>query len=122
MRGGIDQPRNKKLTSDCRERVRRQAQDCQRWSDAGEKKKRGAADKGFVSHRAAKLMKRSLAARRRMEEAVEGARTEKPFEKDAVKIQFGSSRGRSLLRVEDLVVGYSEEQPLTREISFELSG
>ncbi|MBA2715015.1 MAG: ABC-F family ATP-binding cassette domain-containing protein [Rubrobacteraceae bacterium] len=102
-------------------KLQRQAQDYQRWSDAGEKKKRGAADKGFVSHKAAKLMKRSLAARGRMEEAAENARTEKPFEKSAVKIQFGSSRGRNLLRVEDLIVGYSEEQPLTEELSFELS-
>jgi ATP-binding cassette subfamily F protein 3 len=102
-------------------KLQRQAQDYQRWSDAGEKKKRGAADKGFVSHKAAKLMKRSLAARRRMEEAAESARTEKPFEKDAVKIEFGSSRGRDLLRAEDLIVGYSGEQPLTEELSFGLS-
>ena len=87
-------------------KLQRQAQDYQRWSDAGEKKKQGAADKGFVSHKAAKLMKRSLVARRRMEEAVESARTEKPFNKDAVRIEFGASRGRGLLRVEDLVVGY----------------
>jgi ATP-binding cassette subfamily F protein 3 len=102
-------------------KLRRQAQDYERWSDAGEKKKRGAADKGFVSHKAAKLMKRSLAARRRMEEAAESARAEKPFEKDAVKIEFGSSRGRSLLHVEDLIVGYSGEQPLTEKLSFGLS-
>ena len=102
-------------------KLRRQAQDYQRWSDVGEKKKRGAADKGFVSHKAAKLMKRSLAARRRMEEAAESARTEKPFEKDAVKIEFGSSRGRSLLRVEDLIAGYSGTQPLTEELSFGIS-
>ncbi|HZB10850.1 MAG TPA: ABC-F family ATP-binding cassette domain-containing protein [Rubrobacter sp.] len=97
-----------------------QAQDYQRWSDAGEKKKRGAADKGFISHKAVKVMKRSLVARRRMEEAVENARTEKPFEKDAVKIEFGSSKGRSLVRAENLVVGYSKERPLTRELSFDL--
>jgi ATP-binding cassette subfamily F protein 3 len=102
-------------------KLQRQAQDYQRWSEAGEKKKRGAADKGFVSHKAAKLMKRSLAARRRMEEAVESARTEKPFKKDAVKIEFASSKGRSLLRAEELVVGYTGERPLTGELSFELS-
>jgi ATP-binding cassette subfamily F protein 3 len=102
-------------------KLQRQAQDYQRWSDAGEKKKRGAADKGFVSHKAAKVMKRSLVARRRMEEAVENARTEKPFEKDAIKIEFGSSRGRSLVRAGELVAGYSEERPLTGELSFELS-
>ena len=108
--------KNRKLAK----KLQRQAQDYQRWSDASEKKKRGAADKGFVGHKAAKVMKRSLVARRRMEEAVENARTEKPFEKDAVKIEFGSAKGRNLLRAEDLVGGYSKERPLTRELSFDL--
>ena len=102
-------------------KLQRQAQDYQRWSDAGEKKKQGAADKGFVSHKAAKLMKRSLVAKKRMEAAVNGARTEKPFTKDAIRIEFGSSRGRGLLRAEDLVVGYAEGFPLTGQLSFDLS-
>jgi len=102
-------------------KLQRQAQDYQSWSQAGEKKKRGAADKGFVSHKAAKLMKRSLVARRRMEEAVEHARTEKPFTKDAVRIEFGSSRGRVLLHAEDLVVGYAEGSPLTGQLSIDLA-
>jgi len=102
-------------------KLQRQAQDYQRWSDAGEKKKRGAADKGFVGHKAAKVMKRSLVARRRMEEAVENARTEKPFEKDAVKIEFGSSKGRSLVRAEEFVAGYTEKRPLTGDLTFELA-
>jgi ATP-binding cassette subfamily F protein 3 len=102
-------------------KLRRQAQDYQRWSNAGEKKKRGAADKGFVSHKAAKLMKRSLVARQRMEAAVESAKTEKPFTKDAVRIEFGSSRGRDLLRAENLVVGYTHSSPLTGQLSFDLS-
>ena len=101
-------------------KLQQQAQDYERWSEAGEKKKRRAADKGFVGHKAAKVMKRSLVARRRMEEAVENARTEKPFEKDAVKIEFGSSQGRSLVRAENLVVGYAKERPLTTELSFDL--
>jgi ATP-binding cassette subfamily F protein 3 len=109
--------KNQKLSR----KLRRQAQDYQRWSYAGEKKKRGAADKGFVSHKATKLMKRSLAARRRMEEAAENARTEKPFEKSAVKIQFGPARARSLVRAENLIVGYSVERPLCGELSFEVS-
>ena len=108
--------KNQKLAK----KLRRQAQDYQTWSDAGEKKKRGAADKGFMGHKAAKLMKRSLAARRRMEEAAENARTEKPFEKSALKIEFGTTKGRSLVRAEDLIVGYSEGRPLTGELSFGL--
>ncbi len=102
-------------------KLQRQAQDYERWSYAGEKKKRGAADKGFVGHKAAKLMKRSLVAKKRMEEAAENARTEKPFEKQAVRIEFGSTRGRGLLRAEDLVVGYAGDSPLTGQLSFDLS-
>jgi ATP-binding cassette subfamily F protein 3 len=109
--------KNQKLAK----KLQRQAQDYQRWSDAGERKKRGAADKGFVSHKATKLMKRSLAARHRMEEAAENARTEKPFQKSAVKIDFGSANGRSLVRAEALIVGYAKEEPLSGELSFEVS-
>jgi ATP-binding cassette subfamily F protein 3 len=112
--------RNYEKSRKLAKKLQRQAQDYRRWSEAGEKQKRGAADKGLVSHRAAKVMKRSLVARRRMEEAAENARTEKPFEKDAVKIEFGSSRGRSLVRAEGLVVGYTEKRPLTRGIALDI--
>jgi ATP-binding cassette subfamily F protein 3 len=112
--------RNYEKSRKLAKKLQRQAQDYRRWSEAGEKQKRGAPDKGFVSHRAAKVMKRSLVARRRMEEAAENARTEKPFEKDAVKIEFGSSRGRSLVRAEGLVVGYTEKRPLTRGIALDI--
>jgi len=99
-------------------KLQRQVHEYRNWSGSKEKEKRGAADKGFVGHRAAKLMKRALTAQRRMEEAAENARTEKPFEKDPVKIHFGSSRGRNLLSVEDLAVGY--EEPLAECLSFHL--
>ena len=56
-----------------------------------------------------------------MEAAIESAKTEKPFTKDAVRIEFGSSRGRGLLRAEDLVVGYAQSSPLTGQLSFDLS-
>jgi ATP-binding cassette, subfamily F, member 3 len=102
-------------------KLQRQAQDYRRWSDAREKQKRGAADKGFVGHRAAKMMKRALAAQRRMEEAVENARAEKPFERDPIKMEFGSSRGRDLLSVEGLTVGYDENRPLAENLSFHLA-
>jgi len=99
-------------------RLQRQANEYRNWSGAKEKEKRGAADKGFVGHRSAKLMKRALHAQRRMEETAENARSEKPFEKDPVKIQFASTRGRNLLTVENLAVGHGE--PLADGISFHL--
>jgi ATP-binding cassette subfamily F protein 3 len=102
-------------------KLRRQAQDYRRWSAAGEKAKRGAGDKGFVSHRAAKVMKRALVAQRRMEEAAESARVEKPFEADPIRIEFPESRARGLVRAEDLAVGYAEDSPLMDGISLHLS-
>ena len=102
-------------------KLRRQAQDYRRWSAAGEKEKRGAADKGFVGHRAAKVMKRALVAQRRMEEAADGAKEDKPFEADGVKIAFAPSRGRGLLSVEGLTVGYPAGGMLAEGLSFDLS-
>jgi len=100
-------------------KLKEQARAYQSWSNAREKEKRGAADKGFVGHRAAKLMKRSLVARRRLEEEIESASTEKPFEKDRVRIDFRSSKGRDLILATDLAVGYT--RPLAEDIHIDLS-
>ena len=102
-------------------RLREQAQSYRGWSNAKEKEKRGAADKGFVGHRAAKLMKRSLIARRRMEEAIEQAKTDKPFERDRIKIDFHSSKGNDLLLATDLAVGYAGTEPLVGGVNIDLS-
>ena len=102
-------------------RLREQAQSYRGWSNAKEKEKRGAADKGFVGRRAAKLMKRSLIARRRMEEAIELAKTDKPFERDRIKIDFHSSKGHDLVLATDLAVGYAGTGPLVEGITMDLS-
>ena len=41
------------------------------WSDKVEASKRGAADKGYVGHKAAKMMRRSKNAEARKERAIE---------------------------------------------------
>lgn len=102
-------------------KLQRQAQAYRSWAGTAEKEKRGAGDKGFVSHKAAKLMKRGLAVQRRLEEAAEQARSAKPFEKDPIKIDFRSPGARNLLSVENLAVGYTGDYPLAAEISFDLS-
>jgi ATP-binding cassette subfamily F protein 3 len=102
-------------------RLKEQAQSYRGWSNAKEKEKRGAADKGFVGHRAAKLMKRSLIARRRMEEAIEQAKTDKPFERDRIKMDFHSSKGNDLLLATDLTVGYAGTEPLVKGVNIDLS-
>jgi ATPase subunit of ABC transporter with duplicated ATPase domains len=102
-------------------RLREQAQSYRGWSNAREKEKRGVADKGFVGHRAAKLMKRSLIARRRMEEAIEQAETDKPFERDRIKIDFHFSKGNDLLLATDLTVGYyAGTEPLVEGVTIDL--
>jgi ATP-binding cassette, subfamily F, member 3 len=102
-------------------KLKEQARAYQSWSNAKEKQKRGAADKGFVGHRAAKLMKRSLAARRRLEEEIERAKTDKPFQKDRVRIDFRSSKGRDLVLATDLAVGYAGTGILAAGIDIDLS-
>ncbi len=101
--------------------LKKQAHAYRGWSNAKEKDKRGSADKGFVGHRAAKLMKRSLVAQRRLEEEIENARADKPFERDRIKMYFNSSKGRDLLLAMDLAVGYPGTGPLAWGIEVDLS-
>jgi ATP-binding cassette subfamily F protein 3 len=99
--------------------LKEQAHNYRTWAGSAEKEKRGAADKGFVSHKAAKVMKKSIIARRRLEEAIEEAAEDKPFEKKAVRIDFGSSGARNLLSATDLSAGYGGD-PLVEEVSLHL--
>jgi ATP-binding cassette subfamily F protein 3 len=102
-------------------KLQRQAQTYQGWSTKAEAEKRGAADKGFMGHKAAKLMKRSVVARRRLEEAAEEAREEKPFERKPIKIDFHHSGARHLLSAKGLAVGYESDRPLAKGISLDLA-
>lgn len=101
-------------------KLREQAQAYRSWSNAREREKGGAMDKGFVGHRAAKLMKRSLVARRRLEAEIEAAREAKPFEKDGIRLEFRPVRDRVLLSATDLSVGYDAENPLASGVSLRL--
>lgn len=101
-------------------KLQQQAQNYQGWSNKAEGQKRGAADKGFMGHKSAKLMKRSLVARRHLEEAAEQAKEDKPFERKSVKIDFHHSEARDLLSAERLAVGYEPHRPLARDISLDL--
>ncbi len=102
-------------------KLQQQAQNYRRCSNKAEGEKRGAVDKGFVGHKAAKLMKRSLVARRRLEEAAAQAKVDKPLEHKSVKIDFHHSKPRDLISVEGLTVGYDPERPLARAISLDLA-
>lgn len=55
--------------------LERAAQQRRVWSDRKEKEKNSAADSGFVSRKAAKMMKRALSIERRIEERIESKRS-----------------------------------------------
>ncbi len=102
------------------QKLKEQARTYRDWSNAKEKEKRGAFDKGYVGHKAAKLMKRSLATRRRLEETIKQAKIDKPFEKDLVKIDFRSSEERDLVLATDLTAGYGETGALAEGVTVDL--
>lgn len=58
------------------------------WSARREKDKIGAADKGFVSARAARMARRAKAAERRQEKLVSRLKETKPFVEKRVKLSF----------------------------------
>jgi ATPase subunit of ABC transporter with duplicated ATPase domains len=49
------------------------------WAKRREKDKIGAGDKGFISHRAAKLMKRSIQSKERIQKRIEELKQTKPY-------------------------------------------
>ena len=62
--------KNEKLQKDIK-RLRRAGEQTAAWSDRVEKSKTGAADKGYVGHKAAKMMKRSKSIETRQKRALE---------------------------------------------------
>lgn len=84
------------------------ARERRNWSNAKEKEKIGAGDKGFVSHRAAKLMKRALSVERRINEQLE-------HKKELIKYRdslpylkiLQRTKAQTLLQVSHLQVGYN---------------
>ena len=61
---------NERLKKDIH-RLQQSAQRTAVWSDRVEASKIGAADKGFVGHKAAKMMKRSKSTEARQQQAIE---------------------------------------------------
>ncbi|WP_018143574.1 ribosomal protection-like ABC-F family protein [Alloscardovia criceti] len=68
----FEQEKNAQLRKDIK-RLRQAAQRTSQWSEKTEASKIGAADKGFVGHKAAKMMKRSKSIESRQNEAIEKA-------------------------------------------------
>lgn len=89
------------------------------WSDAVERSKSGAADKGYVGHRAAKMMKRAKAIEARREKAIEekNGLLQNLDEAQALKVQVLPTRRSALLEVRDLAIDYGGG-PLFEPVSF----
>lgn len=91
------------------------------WSDRVEASKRGAADKGYVGHKAAKMMKRSKAIEERKNQAIEQKSTllKNAETVDTLKIQPLEYHTNMLMSFSDVSVIYDGRQ-VCKPVTFEL--
>lgn len=103
-----------------RKKVRKLKQESQRrkvWSARKEKEKIGAKkEKGFISHKAAKLAKRAKAVEKRIEQV---EKVEKPFEEKKISLKFPafSESSKVVLTVSDLAKSFGKKD-LFSDLSF----
>lgn len=118
---------NEKLKKDIR-RLAEAAARTAKWSDAVEKTKKGTRnsglrpDRGFLGHKAEKMMRRSKAAEERLEKAAEQKKSLlKNMEKqETLKLTFLPHCKRQLVKAEQLSLFYGEKQ-VCDKISFSVS-
>lgn len=91
------------------------------WSDRVEASKRGAVDKGYVGHKAAKMMKRSKAIEERKNQAIEqkSALLKNAETVDTLKIQPLEYHTNMLMSFSDVSVIYDGRQ-VCKPVTFEL--
>ena len=91
------------------------------WSDRVEASKRGAADKGYVGHKAAKMMKRSKVIEARKSQAIEqkSALLKNAETVDTWKIQPLEYHTNMLMSFSDVSVIYDGRQ-VCKPVTFEL--
>lgn len=111
---------NEKLLKDI-SRLQKGARQSAQWSDTVEASKAGAADKGFVGHKAAKMMKRSKNLEARQQRSMEQkASLLKNVEKaEELKIQPLLYRSDLLVSVEDVRIFY-DGNAVCEPVSFEI--
>ena len=113
---------NQRLKKDIK-RLETSAREKAGWSNQIEKSKfgQGPVDRGFIGHKAAKMMKRSKAVQRRAQEAVE--EKEKLLKNiewaDELKIPSLTHHQQRLVVFEEVSLGYEEKFVLTN-LSFEV--
>lgn len=102
-------------------RLQRSAKRSAAWSDRVEASKIGAADKGYVGHKAAKMMKRSKAIEERQKKALEqkSLLLKNTETADALKIQPLDYHKNTLVSFSDVAViydGYQVCEPVTFQV------
>ena len=108
-----------KIEKDIR-RLEEVARDRRNWSNAREKEKIGAGDKGFVSHRAAKMMKRALHVERRIDQQLQEKKELIKHKEHIPYLKITQHQQVSVLfQVSHLNVSYGDKMIL-RDISFTL--
>jgi len=101
-------------------KVRKLKEESQRrkvWSARKEKEKTGAkGEKGFISHRSAKLAKRAKAVEKRIGQV---EKVEKPFEEKKISLKFPAFResSKAVLTVSDLAKSFGKKE-LFSDLSF----
>lgn len=112
--------RNKRLKKDVK-RLEASARRSAVWSDKVEASKAGAADKGYVGHKAAKMMKRSKAieARQKKAAAEKAALLRNTEEAESLKISPLAHHADVLARFENISPAYGGV-PVCAPLSFEV--
>lgn len=113
----FEQKQRVKIEKDVR-RLEVAARERRDWSNAKEKEKIGAGDKGFVSHRAAKLMKRALNVERRINEQLEEKKDLIKYREHQPYLLIKQNQvPKTVLQVSHLEVAFGERVVL-KDISF----
>lgn len=102
-------------------RMKSSAKQSEIWSDKVEASKRGAADKGYVGHKAAKMMKRSKNIEARKEKAIEEkSKLLKNAESaEALRIVPVSYHSEKLVSFREVSVAY-EGRSVCRNVTFDI--
>lgn len=109
---------NERLKKDIN-RLQKSAKRSEIWSNQVEASKIGAADKGFVGHKAAKMMKRSKSIERRQQQALEqkSALLKNIETTDSLKITPLNYHSSEIVSFSDVAVIYNKKQ-ICKNISF----
>jgi len=120
MRDDHERGQNERLQKDIR-RLTESGREKAQWSDRVEATKigQGPCDRGAIGHKAAKMMKRSLAIRQRIDRRIEEKESLlKELERaDPIHLQPLAHPARVLLTANDLGFAYPDGPPLIRSLS-----